>query len=97
MSGTTKYFAAAGANKVITTKPAKLLKILVGADVAASVIEVSNSATDGDGDVKLYFAGAALMTSLGGEVEVNASFPNGITADLTNQTNVTFVYINEGI
>lgn len=86
------YQAAAAANVVVSADPCYLHKIIVGADVASAVIEVSDSATDGDGNVKVYAAGNTLMTSLGGEIEVNAKFAKGITADLTNQTNVTFIW-----
>lgn len=90
--GKPMYFAAAGANNVIATGAAILEKIIIGKDVASSVIEVSDSPDDGDADVKVYLEGSTLMTSCGGEVIVNATFQNGICADLTNQTNVTFVW-----
>lgn len=89
---TATYQAAAGANVVVSAKPAHLHKIIIGADVATSTIEISDSATDGDGNVKVFLTGSTLMTSTGGEVVVNAKFANGITADLTNQTNVTFIW-----
>lgn len=96
MEGTIVYQAAAGANVVVTAKPARLLRIIIGADVGSAVVEVSDSAADGDGNVKIYLAGSTLMTSCGGIIEVNADFTNGICADLTNQTNVSFVYKNIG-
>lgn len=92
MDYTLTYQAAAAANVVVTAKPAFLHKIIVGADVATSTIEVSDHASDGDSNVKIFLTGSTLMTSLGGEVEVNAVFGKGITADLTNQTNVHFVW-----
>lgn len=82
------YVAAAGVNEVISTGPAVLLRIIVGADVGSSVIEVSDSKDDGDGDVKVYLAGSELL----GVYEVRAEFRDGITADLTNQTNISFVW-----
>jgi len=90
------YQAAAGADVVVTAKPATLVRIIIGADVGSGVIEVSDHATDGDGNVKVYLAGSTLLTQTGGCVEVGANFPAGITADLTNQTNVTFVWRNMG-
>lgn len=90
--GTYKYQAAAGADVVVCAEPAILHGIIIGADVASAVVEVSDHASDGDGDVKILLSGSTLMTSLGGYVPVNAHFLKGITADLTNQTNVTFVF-----
>lgn len=86
------YQAAAAADVIIATGAAILEKIIIGADVGSAIIEVSDSATDGDGDVKIYLAGSTLMTSCGGEIIVGAVFQKGIAADLTNQTNVTFVW-----
>ena len=82
------YIAAAGVNEVISTGPAILERIIVGADVGSSVIEVSDSKDDGDGDVKVYLAGSALS----GVYEVRAEFRNGITVDITLQSNVSFVW-----
>lgn len=90
--GTLVYQATAAADVVVTSKPALLHKILIGKDVATSTVEVSDHASDGDANVKIYFEGSTLMTATGGCVEVNAVFQNGITADLTNQTNVAFIY-----
>jgi len=89
---TLTYQAAAAADVVVTAKPAFLHKIIVGADVATSTIEVSDHASDGDGNVKIFLTGSTLMTSLGGEIEVNAVFGKGITADIANQTQVHFVW-----
>ena len=86
------YIATAGADKVISKCPSVLYGIIIGKDVASSVVEVSNSPSDGDGDVKVYLAGSTLMTSCGGFVKVNAIFKTGIAADLTEQTNVAFIW-----
>jgi hypothetical protein len=83
-----KYQAAAAANVVAKASAGFLERIIVGADVGSSVIEVSDHATDGDGNVKIYLAGDTLK----GVYEVNAEFSVGISADLTNQTHVTFIY-----
>ena len=90
--GTLKYQAAAAANVVVCTQPALLIGIVIGANVGSAVVEVSDHASDGDGNVQVYLAGDTLLTFSGGYVPVNAVFPNGICADLTNQTNVTFIY-----
>jgi len=82
------YVATTGADKVISTCSAYLERIIVGKSVGSSVIEVSNSASDGDGDVKVYLAGDTLL----GVYEIGAEFSKGLCADLANQTNVAFVW-----
>lgn len=84
------YIATAGDNKIISAVPAYLEKITIGKDVASSIIEVSDSATDGDGNIKLHKEGDALMTANGGEIYVNALFSAGIAADHDAQTFVTY-------
>lgn len=81
------YHAAAGANKVIKAEPGLLHSIIVGKDVAGGIIEVSDHATDGDGAIRIYLEDPTVGTYL-----VNAKFAVGITADITTQTNVTFVW-----
>lgn len=83
------YYATAGANKIIKASAGFLHAIIVGKSVAGSVIEVSDHASDGNGNVKIHIEGDALM----GVYPVNANFDAGISADLTNATNVTFVWI----
>ena len=87
-----KYQAAAAANVVITTKPAILERILIGADVGSAVIEISDSIDDGDGNILIKLTGSTLMTANAGALEVGAVFAKGITADIVNQTDVTFVW-----
>ena len=83
------YQAAPTADVLVSAgSPGYLVAIIVGADVAASVIEVSNHATEGDGAIKIKLAGATLL----GSYPVGAYFPVGITADIVNQTDVTFVW-----
>ena len=91
MAGNSTYHAAAGADKVVATGPAVLERIIIGKDVASAVVEVSDHATDGDADVKVYLEGSTLHTTAA-VVEVGVVFRKGICADLTNQTNVTFVW-----
>lgn len=91
-AGTKKYVAAPAANVVVCAGPAILHGIIIGADVNASTIEVSDSPSDGDGDVHILLTGNTLMTSTGGYVKVEAHFEKGITSDIAAQTNVTFVY-----
>jgi hypothetical protein len=92
MQGEMYYKAAAAANVVVTAKPAVLKRIIIGASVGSSVVEVSDSKTDGDGNVKIYLAGDTLL----GVYEIDAVFVNGITLDLTNQTQVTVGFENMG-
>jgi len=87
------YQAAASANVVVSATPAILVGMIIGADVGSAVIEVSDHASDGDGNVKIELIGSTLMTSCGGYVPVGAYFATGIAADLTNQTDVTFIII----
>lgn len=86
------YVAAPALNTVIATGKAILHRIIIGADVAASSVLVANNATDGQTDPKVNLAGSTLMTSTAGVIEVGAIFPNGISADIVNQTNLTFIW-----
>jgi hypothetical protein len=85
------YISTAGADKVISTGPARLKRIIFGADTGSAVIEVSNSATDGDGNIVLKLTGSTLMTSVG-SLEVDAEFNMGICADIANQADTSFVW-----
>lgn len=87
------YQAAAAANVVVSATPAILVGIIIGADVGSAVVEVSDHASDGDGNVKIMLTGSTLMTSCKGYVPVGAYFATGIASDMTNQTDVTFIYI----
>lgn len=82
-----EYVAAAGADNVIKASAGYLVGILVGKDVSGGVIEVSNHASDGDGDVVVYLEDPAV-----GFYPVGAYFDTGICSDLTTQTNVAFIY-----
>ena len=86
------YQAAAAVDvKVSGGAPAYLVSIIVGADVAASVIEVSNHISDGDGAIRIKLTSATLLAD-GPVYPVNAYFAAGITADIANQTDVTFIW-----
>lgn len=87
-----KYQAAPAANVVVATGKAILHRIIIGADVATSTIQVADHPSDGQTDVDLLFTGSTLMTATGGVIEVGALFQNGISADITNQTQVTFIW-----
>ena len=82
------YQATAAANVVIKATQGFLHAIIIGKNVGAgAIVEVSDHATDGDGDVKVYLEAPTVNTYI-----VDAMFTVGICADLTNQTNVTFVW-----
>jgi len=81
------YQAAAAANVVVSAAPCFLHSIIVGEVKAGGIIEVSNHASDGDGNVVLYIDDAVVGTIL-----VDAAFSVGICCDITTQTHVTFVW-----
>jgi hypothetical protein len=82
---TLTYQAAAATDVVIKAAPGFLYGITVGKEVASGIIEVSDHASDGDGNVVFYLEEAAV-----GYYPVNAIFAVGISADITTQTNVMF-------
>ena len=81
------YQAAAAANVVVKAAPGFLHAIVVGKDVSGGIIEVSDHATDGDGNVVLYMADPAV-----GVYPVDLTCDVGIAVDLTTQTNITFIW-----
>lgn len=87
-----KYNSAAGGNQIVASGKAVLHRIIIGADVASAVIEVSDHASNGTSNIVLRLAGSTLLTSTKGCVEVGALFENGITVTTTNQTHVTYVW-----
>ena len=86
------YQATASDDVVVKDSEGYLEGIIIGADVGSAEIEISDNATTGDANIKVYLASDTLLADTGGYVPVRAKFENGITADLTNQTNVTFIY-----
>ena len=82
-----KYQAAAAANVVVKATPGHLHAIVVGKDVAGGIIEVSDHASDGDGNVQVYLEDPAVGTYI-----VDAYFATGICVDQTTQTNITYIY-----
>jgi len=86
------YQAAAGDDVVVASGKAILHRIIIGEDVASAQLEVSDHASDGDGNVVIHLSGSTLMTANGGVIEVGAVFFDGISANLTNQTKVTFIW-----
>lgn len=86
------YQAAADTDVIIKGKPGYLKEIIIGKFVSGGIIEVSDHATDGDGNVKVYLTSGTTDTSYPKTIPVDCEFKVGITADITNYTNVTFVY-----
>jgi hypothetical protein len=86
------YVAAAAVNSIISAVPCHLHSIIIGADVASSVIEVSDNATDGDGTIVIKLAGSTLMTAVGGTLLVDMKMHTGITCDVVNQTDLTYIW-----
>lgn len=86
-AGKVSYQAGAGADKVVKAGQGVLHAIIVGKDVTGGVIEVSDHVSDGGGNVKIYLADPAV-----GVYPVHVLFEDGITVDMTTQTNVSFIY-----
>ncbi len=81
----TRYQATAAANVVVSGKAGILVGITVGKDVAGGIVEISDHASDGDGNVIYYLEDPPV-----GYYPINRAMVAGIAADLTTQTNVTF-------
>ena len=80
------YQAGAAVNVVIADHPVFLHSIVIGKDDAGGIIEISDHATDGDGNVVLYIADPVVGTIL-----IDAMFNVGICCDITTQTHITFI------
>ena len=88
-----KYQAAAAANVVVKATPGYLHAIILGKWVTGAVLECSDSATDGDGNIMLKLtAGATDESGFPKTVIVDAYFATGITCDQTGFTDVTYIY-----
>ena len=97
-----KYQAAAGANVVVKASAGYLKGIILGGlPIADAIIEVSDHASDGDGNVQIYAIGGdgtdalleqTLTDKYKGYIPVELYFATGICVDITNQTHVTFIY-----
>lgn len=89
-----KYQAAASDDVVVKNKPGFLHAIIIGEWVSAGTIIVSDHATEGDQNIKIYLkAGATDASGFPKTIIVDAEFKVGITADIgASQTYVTFVF-----
>ena len=88
------YTAAAAADVVVKNKPGFLHAIIIGEWVTGGTIEVSDHASDGDGNVKIFLkAGATDASGFPKTIIVDAEFKVGICADIgASQTYVTFIF-----
>lgn len=85
---TKTYQATAAENVIVKATQGFLHAIIIGKDVGAgAIVEVSDHATDGDGNIQVYLEASPVGTYL-----VDAMFTVGICVDLTLQTNVTFIW-----
>jgi len=84
----TTYQAAAAANVVVSAEPAFLHAIIIGKAVPSGILEVSNHASDGDGNVQILIDTCTCPTF----TLVDAVFDVGICVDMTLQTDVTFIW-----
>jgi len=87
------YQAAAAADVVVKASAGFLHSIILGKWVTGGTVEVSDHASDGDGNVKIFLqSGATDESGFPKTIPVNANFATGITADLIGTTNVTFIW-----
>ena len=88
------YKAAAAANVVVKATPGYLKAIIIGKWVTGGTIEVSDHASDGDGNVQIFLqSGVTDESGFPKTIPVEVYFSTGITADITaSQSHVTFIY-----
>lgn len=87
------YQAAADTDVLVKGEPGFLHSIILGTWVDDGVLEVSDHASDGDGNVVIKLTtNATDDTNFPLVIPVNGVFSVGIAADITNLTDVTFVY-----
>lgn len=81
------YQAGTTTGRAIYDGKCVLLRIIVGADVASSDIEIGDSKTVSTENTRFKLTGSTLK----GTYEMRATFMNGIYATQVNQTKVTYV------
>jgi len=87
------YIAAPTANSVVKASAGFLHAIILGAWVTGGTVEVSDHATDGDGNVKIMLtAGATDESGFPKTIIVDSAFSTGITVDTIGLTQVTLIY-----
>jgi len=89
------YVATAADNNVVKNKPGFLHAIILGEWVSGGTVIVSDHATDGNGNTKIYLKGGATDASgFPKTIIVDAHFDVGITADVgASQTKISFIWI----
>ena len=83
------YAAAAAVNEVVKASAGTLIGIVIGKTVANSIIEISDHASDGDGNVQIYLDAPVQGTYMFGN---GVDFSVGICADITLAEHTTFIY-----
>ena len=87
------YIAAPTADSVVKASAGFLHAIILGAWVTGGTVEVSDHASDGDGNVKIKLtAGATDESGFPKTVLVDSVFGTGITVDTIGLTDVTLLY-----
>ena len=87
------YIASPSANEVVKASAGFVHSIILGKWVTGGTVEVSDHASDGDGNVKVMLtAGATDESGFPKTVPINAVFSTGITVDTIGLTQVTIVY-----
>jgi hypothetical protein len=87
------YIAAPAADEVVKASAGFVHAIILGKWVTGGTVEVSDHATDGDGNVKIKLtAGATDESGFPKTIPVNAVFGTGITVDTIGLTDVTIIY-----
>jgi len=88
-----KYIAAPAADTVVKASAGYVHAIILGAWVTGGTVEVSDHASDGDGNVQVKLtAGATDESGFPKTVIVDAYFATGITVDTIGLTDVTIIY-----
>ena len=87
------YIAAPAADEVVKASAGYVKSVTLGAWVTGGTIEISDHASDGDGNVKYFLqAGATDESGFPKTVPVGTKFATGITVDTIGLTHVTINY-----
>jgi hypothetical protein len=93
-SGKSSHYQASPAANVKVKESAGFLEsVIIGAFTASGILEISDSATDGDGDIKIKITGEATDTGqFPKTIPINLDMEVGICADIAEFVDVTFIY-----
>jgi len=87
------YIAAPAADEVVKASAGFVHAIILGKWVTGGTVEVSDHASDGDGNVQVMLtAGATDESGFPKTIPVNAEFATGITVDTIGLTDVTIIF-----